>query len=103
MHDANYVPTLADLPIVLVSLIYWLLLFSGTVAVIIIIVSGIKFIVSGGEAKTVDTAKKGMTYAIMGLLLVFFAFLIVSFIGHVTHVDCLSNIAGGNFGFGICQ
>jgi len=51
--------------------------------------------VSGGEAKTVDTAKKGMTYAIMGLLLVFFAFLIVSFIGHVTHVDCLSNIAGG--------
>jgi hypothetical protein len=101
--DANTVPTLADLPPVLADVIYWLLLFSGTVAVIIIIISGIRFILSGGEAKTVETAKKAITYAIGGLLLVLFSFLIVSFIGYVTHVDCLSNIAKGNFSFGICQ
>jgi hypothetical protein len=100
--DANYVPTLSDLVPVLGSVIYWLLIFSGTVSVFVILFSGIRFIMSGGEAKTVETAKKSMTYAIFGLLLILFSFLIVSMIGYVTHVDCLTNIAKGNFGFGIC-
>jgi predicted small integral membrane protein len=100
--NANYVPALSDLPPLLASLIYWLLLFSGTVAVIIILISGIRFILSGGEAKTVETAKKSMTYAILGLLLVFFSFLILNFIGYVTGVACLENIAKGNLSFSAC-
>jgi hypothetical protein len=95
--------TLADLPSLLGNLIFWLLIFSGSVAVLIIIISGIRFILSGGEAKTVETAKKSMTYAILGLLLVFFSFMIVSVIGYVTHVDCLSQIASGHFGFDMCK
>jgi glucose uptake protein GlcU len=79
------------------------LIFSGTVAVIIILISGIRFIVSGGEAKTVETAKKSMTYAILGLLLVFFSFMIVSVIGYVANVDCLTNIAKGDLKFTVCQ
>jgi len=102
MGDANYVPKLTDLPPLLASLIYWLLLFSGTVAVIIILISGIRFILSGGEAKTVETAKKSMTYAILGLLLVFFSFLILNFIGYVTGVACLGNIAKENLSFSAC-
>jgi len=101
--NANYVSTIGDLPPLLLNIITWMLIFSGSVAVIIIILSGIRFILSGGEAKTVETAKKSMTYAIMGLLLVFFAFMIINVIGYVTGVACLGDIAHGNISFSTCQ
>jgi hypothetical protein len=101
--DANYVSTLGDLPPLLASLMFWLIIFSGSVAVIIIILAGIRFILSGGEAKTVETAKKSMTYAILGLLLVFFSFFILNLIGTITGVNCLTQIASGHVGFTMCQ
>jgi hypothetical protein len=73
------------------NIIYWLLFFSGSVAVIMIILSGIRFIISGGDSKSVETAKKGMTYAFLGLLLVFLAFLIINVIAYVTGVACIKN------------
>jgi hypothetical protein len=56
--DVTNPATLDQLPPLLANLIFWLLIFSGSVAVVIIIIAGIRFIISGGEAKTVDTAKK---------------------------------------------
>ena len=78
----------------LANIISWLLLFSGTVAIAMIIFSGIKLITSGGEAKTVDTAKKSITYAIIGLLLVFLSFMILNIIGFVTGVTCFDTTQG---------
>jgi len=78
------------------NLIYWLLIFSGTIALIIIIISGIRFITSGGEAKSVETAKKGMTFAVLGLLLVFLSFLILNTIAFVTNVACIKSAANGD-------
>ena len=86
----------------LANLIYWSLIFSGSVALIIIIVSGIRLILSGGEAKTVETAKKAITFAVLGLILVFLSFLILNFIGYVTHVACLSDITHGIPSFNSC-
>jgi hypothetical protein len=73
------------------NLIYWLLVFSGTVALVIIIISGIRFITSGGDAKTVEIAKKSMTFAVLGLLLVFLSFFIINVIAFVTNVACIKN------------
>ena len=105
--DKNVVPgtTVATLNCVfplLANLIYWLILFSGTVSLIVIIISGLRFITSGGEAKSVETAKKSMTYAILGLLLVFLAFLILNTIAYVTNVACLSDITKGIPSFQSC-
>lgn len=83
--------------------IYCLLFFSGSVAVIIIILSGIRFIVSGGESKSVETAKKSMTYAVLGLLLIFLSFLIINVIAYVTGVACLQDVTKGGLGFTSCQ
>lgn len=103
LTSAAHVSTLEDLMPTLANLIFWLLIFSGSVAVVIIIIAGIRFIISGGEAKTVDTAKKQMTYAILGLLLVFLSFMILSIIGYATGAACLGNIANGtNFSFAAC-
>ena len=93
---------LSDIFPLLANLIFWLIVFSGTVSVFIIIVSGIRLILSGGEAKTVDTAKKAITYAIGGLLLVLFSFMILNIISFVTGVGCLGDIAKGHFSFEAC-
>jgi len=99
----NGVATLDCVFPLLSTLIYWLLVFSGTVCLIVIIISGIRFIISGGEAKSVETAKKTMTYALLGLLLVFLAFMILNVIAYVTGVPCLGDILRGNFNFASCQ
>lgn len=48
-------------------------------AVIIIIIAGIRLIASQGEETTKDKAKKTIFYAIIGLLIILFAGVIVSF------------------------
>jgi hypothetical protein len=88
---ANQVATLNCVFPLMANLIYWLLTFSGTIALILIIISGIRLIISGGEAKTVETAKKSLTYALAGLLLVFMSFLILNAIAYFTHVACLGD------------
>jgi len=87
----NGVATLDCIFPLIANLIYWLFLFSGTISLIIIIVSGLRFITSGGDSKSVDTAKKSMTYAVMGLLLVFLAFFILNVIAYVTNMACIRN------------
>jgi hypothetical protein len=103
VSGVNQVATLDCIFPLMTNLIYWFLLFSGTVAIALIILSGIRFIISGGEAKSVETAKKTMTWAILGLLLVFLSFLIINVIAYVTHVACLGNMMNGDFGFTSCQ
>ena len=99
----NGVATLDCVFPLLSNVIYWLLVFAGTVALVIIIISGLRFITSGGEAKSVETAKKSMTFALLGLLLVFLAFLILNVIAYVTGVACLSDITKGVPTFQSCQ
>lgn len=55
-------------------------LIVGIIAVIMIIVSGLRFITSGGDANAVSSARNGVIYAIVGLILVAMAQLIVRFV-----------------------
>ena len=52
----------------------------GIVAVIMLIVGGIKYVVSGGDSKKVTDAKNTVLYAIIGLVIAFLAFAIVNFV-----------------------
>jgi hypothetical protein len=85
------------------NIIYWALGLSGTVALFMIIFAGYQFLFSGGDSKAVDGARKTLTFAILGLVLIFLSFTILSIIATVTGVACLGNIAQGRFGFDICQ
>jgi hypothetical protein len=53
---------------------------AGFVAVIMIIISGLKYITSGGDSANVATAKKTLIYAIVGLVVVAFSQVIVKFV-----------------------
>lgn len=52
----------------------------GIVAVIMLIIGGIRYVVSGGDSKKVTDAKNTVLYAIIGLVISFFAFAIVNFV-----------------------
>ena len=52
----------------------------GIVAVIMLIVGGIRYVISGGDSKKVTDAKNTVLYAIIGLVICFLAFAIVNFV-----------------------
>lgn len=84
------VATISCLPPLITTLIYWLVLFVGAVAVIFIIMGGIRFILSGGDPKKLDQAKKTIAYSILGLILVLLSFFIINFIAKATGVGCIN-------------
>ena len=52
----------------------------GVVAVVMLIIGGIKYVVSGGDSKKVTDAKNTVLYAIIGLVIAFLAYAIVNFV-----------------------
>lgn len=55
-------------------------LIAGVAAVVMIIVSGLTFVSSGGNPEAVASAKKQLTYAIAGLVIVALAWAITRFV-----------------------
>lgn len=93
------VATLHCIPIVFQNIIFWLFALVGIAAVILVAYSGVKFILSGGDAKQVEEARKTLTYAIIGLVVVLFAYAIMNLIAYITGVNCFVTFLD----FGECQ
>lgn len=60
-----------------INILLWV---AGVASVIVIIVGGIMYIVSGGNEKTTKTAKDAILYAVIGLVITILAFAIVRFV-----------------------
>lgn len=52
----------------------------GAVAVIMIIVSGFRYVLSGGDSSAVTAAKNTLFYAVIGLIVAILAYAIVNFV-----------------------
>lgn len=61
----------------------------GVVALIFLAFGGIRFILSGGEPKALESAKKTITYALLGLAVIFSIFLIFGILATMTGIDLL--------------
>lgn len=83
-QDSSKINTILRLTVNIFSIIV------GFVAVVMIIVGGIKYITSGGEANNVSSAKNTIVYAIIGLVIVALAQIIVHFV--------LAKLAGADQG-----
>lgn len=70
----------ADLPGKVGGIIDTLFLVAGSIAVIIMIVGGIRYITSTGNATRIQQAKDTILYAIVGLIVVIVARAIVGFV-----------------------
>jgi len=71
---------LSDLEVVFANIVAAILGFAGIALFILLIIGGFKYITAGGDPKAVDGAKKTLTYAIAGFVLIASAFLILRFI-----------------------
>lgn len=57
-----------------------LLFVVGAVAVIMLIIGGIRYVVSGGDQGAVTSAKNTILYAIVGIVVAFLAYALVNFV-----------------------
>ncbi len=53
----------------------------GVLAILMIVISGIMYMTSGGDDDRIKVAKKMLTYSIVGLVVALFAFVIVVSVG----------------------
>jgi len=83
------VATLNCIPVVIQNIVNFALIFASVVAVFLVIFSGIKFISSAGDKEKIESAKKTLTWAIAGLILIIFSFVIINVISEITGVKQL--------------
>ena len=57
-----------------------LLFIVGAVSVIMIVVGGLRYTLSGGDSSSVSSAKNTVLYAIVGLVVAFMAYAIINFV-----------------------
>jgi Ca2+/H+ antiporter len=83
----NGVATLVGLETVFGNVVGVLLGLAGIALFIMLVIGGFKYITAGGDPKGVESAKKTLTYAIGGMVLIAAGFLILQFIHQFTGVD----------------
>ncbi len=62
------------------SVVNVLLFVIGGVSVIMIVVGGLRYVISNGESSAVSSAKNTILYAVVGLVIALFAYAIVNFV-----------------------
>ena len=65
---------------ILADIIDALLLFAGAIAVLFLIIGGFRYVVSTGNEQQVDAARKTILYAVLGLIIIFIAFVLTRLI-----------------------
>lgn len=70
----------ADLSDIFTTIVNVLLFVIGAISVIMLIIGGIRYTISGGDSGAVTAAKNTILYAIIGLIVAFLAFAIVNFV-----------------------
>ena len=70
-------PTVSTLIKDVLEILSWIV---GIAAIIMVIVSGFRYVTSGGDSNRVSSAKNALIYALVGLVIVAFSQAIVSFV-----------------------
>lgn len=89
--------TLSCVPLIFQLVINFVFGLAGIAAVFFVFLAGVKFITSGGDAKQVEGARKTLTYAIIGLVVILASFAIINIVSQITGAKCILN-----FGFNVC-
>ncbi|MBR3323440.1 hypothetical protein IKG16_00955 [Candidatus Saccharibacteria bacterium] len=64
----------------IVKILDGIILASGTVAVVFVIVGGVNYMTSAGDAAKIEKAKKTILYAVIGLVICALSYVIVNFV-----------------------
>jgi hypothetical protein len=72
-----------------------LLFVIGAVSVIMIIIGGLRYVVSGGDSSNVSAAKNTILYAIVGLIVALLSYAVINFVLTNFSADGLGGGSGG--------
>lgn len=90
LRNVNGPASFLDLTEIIGRIVSYALGLAGIVFFVLLIIGGFKFITSGGDPKAVEGAKKTLTSAIGGLVIILVSYLILVLIKTVTGVDITS-------------
>jgi len=65
---------------VVVGIARWILGIVGTLALVMLIYGGLTFLLSGGSSQAVESGRKIIVAAVIGLIIVFASYLIIKFV-----------------------
>ncbi|MFH1863801.1 MAG: hypothetical protein ABIJ85_02755 [bacterium] len=80
-------PQISDLEVVFKNVVNVALGFAGIAFFVLLLVGGFKYMSAGSDPKAIEAARKTLTSAIAGLLIVILSYLVLVFIGTFTGVD----------------
>ncbi len=83
----SVLPSMFDPEVTIADIANWLLGLAATVAVLLIIISGIRYIVSSGEQEQIQNAKITLRYAIIGLVVTILAIVVVNIVRNILGAD----------------
>ena len=78
--------TICELIVGIKGIIDWFLKIVFATCILMLVVGGIMYIVSAGNQNMVSHAKSAITYALIGIIIIFTAFLLITFIMRVISV-----------------
>jgi hypothetical protein len=81
------IPTLKGLEGLFENVVSAILGLAGVVLFIVLVMGGIKYLSSGGDPKAIEEAKKSLTSALIGIVLIASAYLILALIQNITGID----------------
>lgn len=87
MSNFSDVPKISDLEGIVERLIGIIPAFAGITLLVMLIVGGFLFITSEGNPQNIERAKKNITAAILGIILIVFSVLILRLIENFTGVN----------------
>jgi hypothetical protein len=85
--DFDGVAKISNLGDIFSKVVGYALGLAAIVLFILLLIGGFKFITSGGDPKAVDSAKKTLTSAVAGLLIILVSYLILVLIKTITGAD----------------
>ncbi len=80
LNDLHLPNQTADPEAIIGNVINLVLGFLALIAVIIILIAGFEWMTAGGNDKRVETAQKRLKYGLIGLIIIFLAYGIVTFV-----------------------
>lgn len=83
----------SDVNAIIKNIVNILLFLLGAIAVVMIIIGGIRYATSNGDSNQITAAKNTILYAVVGLLVAIFAYAIVNFV-----LDVFTSGGGGDAG-----
>ncbi len=79
----NYLVDIRDFGSLLTRAIGWMLYFAGGIAVLFLLVGGFQYIAARGNEEATEKAKKTITGAVIGIVIIIMAYAIVTIVSNL--------------------